>query len=300
MKKVALMIAASAAITNFLFALDVSYETGMDQSIKKDRSMSVKKGSEQKLSNRNFDTHTDVKSYSADIIFDPTPLYVMRANQCVKTIAVAADFGLSAVIDDEDGIIDLNRKNYIDSAAGSSMAISKISGVKEKEIKNYIACILGETARMAQANLDLQKKFANKTFSSRQIARSAVDTFDNIDSLTDQSIRLQYMQAMKSLEQPCRFLANQARDSIQCGTLTFSFVDNSIRQAGTLLSVSQNLYGINTSLRVSMSDTTTDGKEVARENSQSSSRDASLTQTGSNSMNRASKKTTNVSPFLPK
>lgn len=300
MKKSAYVIVALVTITNSIFAMDISYETGGDQSIKNDQSMSVKKGSEQRSSNRNFNSGTDARSYSADVTFDPIPIYVLKANQCVKTIAVASDFGLSAVLDEEDGIIDLNKKAYMDNAASSSMQISKIAGAQEQEIKNYIACILGETAKMAQANLNLQKSLGTKSFTTRQAAYAAINTFENVDKITDPSVRLQFAQALNSLRQPCRFLANLGRDSIQCGTLTFSFTDNSIKQSGTLLSVGNNFYGISSTLRISMSDTGTIGHEIANENSKSASRDASLTKTGSKSMSSSGKQQTNIAPFLPK
>lgn len=300
MKKSAYVTIAFAIVTTSIFALDVSYETGRDESIKKDRSMSVKKGNEQRSSNRKFDTSTDSKSYSADVTFDPIPIYMIRANSCVQSLSVAADFGLSAVIDEDGGVIDLNKKAYIDNAASSSMKVSAIDGVDEGAIKKHIACILGETAKMAQANLYLQQKLGGKNFTIKQASAVAVYTFDNVDKLTDPSIRLQYKQAINSLRQPCRFLANLGRDSIQCGTLSFSFTDNSIKQSGVLLSAGNGFFGMGSTLRISMGDTNAVGRDVASENSKSASRDATLSKTGSNSQSLGGKQQTNVSPFLPK
>lgn len=300
MKKIIFVIVAFAMTITSMYAVDISYNTGQDQSIKKDKSMSVKNSNEQRSNNRKYRNDSDTKSYSVDVTFDTIPIYMLKANSCVKTIAVAADFGLSVVIDQDDGIIDLNKKAYLDSSANASMKISKINGARENEIKNYMACILNETAKMAQANLNLQKILGTKSFSSSDVTKAAIKEFENTNTLSDPSIRLQYIQALNSLKQPCRFLANLGHDSIQCNTLTFSFVDNSIKQAGTLLSAGSNFFGINSAIRVAISDTDTTGKEISNDSSKSSSRDATLTKTGSNSMSRGSKQQLNVSPFLPK
>lgn len=300
MKKQIAIGAAFAILANAAFALDMSYDTSRDQSIKKDKSMSVKKGSEKKTSNRNFDTDVDSKSYAADVVFDPMPIYKLRAHQCVQSIAVAADFGLTSVIDDEEGIIDLNRKAYIENASANAMRVSQIPGAREGELKKYIACVVDESARMAQANLNLQSKLGTHAFSARQIAKESLAEFSQVDDITDPSIRMQLVQAHESLKQPCRFVPSMGKDSVQCGTLTFSFVDNSVKNAGTAIAGAGALYGVAPSFRVSLSETDTDGREVARESSQSSSRDASMTQTGSSGMSRSQKQQLNVAPFLPK
>lgn len=301
MKKPILAIVVLAIAATSIFAVDISYETGKEQSLKKDKSMSVKSSSENRHSNRKFDAATDSKSYSADVTFDPTPIYLLRANQCAKTIAVAKDFGLTALMDGEDDdMVDLNRKASIDLASSSSISISKIPGARENEIKDYIGCIITESAKMAQANLNLERKFGTHTFSGKEITHAAANEFQSIDRISDPSIRLQFASALNSLKQPCRFLANMGHDSIQCGTLTFSFTDNTVRQSGTLISAGQNFWGVTSSLRVSMSDTRTDGRETAFENSNSDSRDATLTQSAGSSMSRNQKQSTNVAPFLPK
>lgn len=300
MKKTILTIALAAIVTNSIFAMDISTDTGQDHTIKKDRSMSVKSSSENRNSRRSFNNASDAKSYSSEVSFDPIPVYMLRAQTCAKTISVARDFGLHALMDGNDEFVDLNKKNSIDLASASSISISKIPGVREDDIKSHILCIVMESAKMAQANLNLERKFGGQPFSGKQIASAAVHEFDNLKSLNDPSIRLQFSSAMNSLKQPCRFLANMGRDSIQCGSLTFSFVDNSVKQSGTLISAGQNFFGISSSLRISMSDTRTDGREVARENSTGSSSDVSLSQTVGDSKSQSQKQTINAAPFLPK
>jgi hypothetical protein len=284
-----------------VYGMDISNDTGQDQSLKIDAGMNVKKGNEQKSSNRKYKSGADAQSYSVDLTFDPIPIYLLKADRCAKQIAVAGDFGLSAVMaDDEDVGIDLNKKEALEYAAGSSLAISKIDGAREGEIKNYLACILGESAKMAQSNLNLQNRLGNHTFNSKDISFAAVKEFKSISTLDNPSIRMQYKQAINSLRQPCRFLASLGHDSIQCGTLVFSFTDNSIKQSGVLLSVGPNFYGVSSTIRVSMSDINTIGHETSRESSQSSSRDSSLSQTKSESISHGTKQQINVLPFLPK
>jgi hypothetical protein len=220
------------------------------------------------------------------------------ANECIRSVAVASDFGLSAVID--GGIIDLNKKTYYENAASSAMKLSEIDSVDEQAIKNYMACVLLESSRMAQANLILQKELGGRKFTSVEVSNKAMVAWGKAQQISNPFIKSQINKAVDSLKKPCRFLPNMGKDSIQCGALAFSFVDNSIKQGGVMLTPSEKFFGVNSTLRISMSDTDTVGREVARENSESSSRDASLTNTGSNSISRGGKQQTNISPFLPK
>jgi hypothetical protein len=68
-----------------LFAVDLSYETGEDQNIKKDMSMSVKKSNDKKKSARKFKSKIDSSAYSTEIIYDPTSSYLTVAGECVTT-----------------------------------------------------------------------------------------------------------------------------------------------------------------------------------------------------------------------
>lgn len=298
MKKSIITIALLAIVTNSTFAMDISYETGRDESIKHDKSMSVKEGNEQRSSNRKFVSGADASSHSSDVSFDPVSIYMNVANECIRSVAVASDFGLSAVID--DGIIDLNKKSYYENAASSAMKLSEIDSVDEQAIKNYMACILLESSRMAQANLILQKDLGGRKFTSAEVSNKAIVAWGKAQQISNPFIKSQINKAVDSLRKPCRFLPNMGKDSIQCGALAFSFVDNSIKQGGVMLTPSEKFFGVNSTLRISMSDTDTVGREVARENSKSASRDASLTKTGSNSQSRGGKQQTNISPFLPK
>lgn len=277
------------------FAIDISYETGTNQSIKKDKSMSVKNGSEAKNSNRKFDTNTNARSTSSDITFDAVAIYSQVADECIRAKTPSVDFGLAI---EEDGVIDLNKKAYYENTGSASMLLSKIDGVDENGIKKYAGCIIYNSARMAQANLYLQQSIGGRSFSNDEIYRRASDAWIKATTPKNNFIVSQMKKAEESLVKPCRFM--MSKDAIQCGTLVFSFADQTIKNSGVLLSPGDKFFGINSSFRVSLSDNNTIGRENASENSQSSSRDASLIQTGSNSMNRASKKTTNVSPFLPK
>jgi hypothetical protein len=295
--KIIITIAAIAATANFAYAVDVSYEAGTDQTIRKDKAMSVKKGSEQKNSKRKFDTKTNAASASADVTFDAVSVYSNVADECFRTLTPAADFGLGF---EEDGVIDLNRKSYFENAASGAMRLSQIDGVDESGIKELIACKIYNSARMAQANLILQKSLGRKSFSSADVMRYAQVAWDKAAKPTDPFIVGQLKKADSALKHDCRFVPNLGRDSVQCHSLTYSFVDGSTKNAGVVLSPGEKFFGVNSSFRISLSDNNTLGTEVANEDSQSASRDSSLTQTGSNSLNRSSKKTTNVSPFIPK
>jgi hypothetical protein len=298
MIKIGATIGVLAIVVSSCYAIDITYETGRDQSIKHDKSMSVKKGNEQRSNNRKFVSAADATSHSSDVSFEPVAIYMNVANECIRTVAVAADFGLSAVVD--GGIIDLNKKGYYDGAASSAMKLSEIDDVDEYAIKEHLACILLESSRMAQANLILQKELGGRKFTSSEISDKAILAFKKAEKISNPFIKSQIDKAVDSLKKPCRFLPNMGKDSIQCGALAFSFVDNSIKQGGVMLTPSEKFFGVSSTLRISMSDTDTVGREVARENSESSSRDASLTNTGSNSISRGGKQQTNVAPFLPK
>lgn len=287
--------AALAAIANSAFAIDVSYETSADQSIKRDKSMSVKNGSEAKNSKRKFDTNTNARAASSDVTFDAVAIYSQVADECVRYKTPSVDFGLSI---EEDGVIDLNKKSYYENAGSASILLSKIDGVDENGIKKYAGCIIYNSARMAQANLYLQKSIGGRSFSSDEVYRRAGDAWEKAATPKNNFIVSQMKKAEEALAKPCRFM--MSKDTIQCGSMNFSFADQTIKNGGVVLSPGDKFFGINSSFRISLSDNNTIGSEVAREDSQSSSRDASLTQTGSNSMNRGSKKTTNVSPFIPK
>lgn len=295
MKKLALLTIAFAILTTSTFALDVSHETGMDQSIKKDKSMSVKNGNEARSSNRKFNTNTNGRASSADVSFDAVSVYSQIADECVRLKTPSVDFGLSF---EEDGVIDLNKKSYYENAGSASMLLSKIDGVDENGIKKYAGCIIYNTARMAQANLYLQQSIGGRSFSSDEVYHRANEAWAKAASPKHSFIVSQMKKAEEALSRPCRFL--MSKDSVQCGSLNFSFAEQIIKNGGVVLSPGDKFFGINSSFRISLTDNNTIGREVAAENSQSSSRDASLTQTGSNSMNRAIKQQTNISPFLPK
>ena len=281
-----------------LMGIDTSYESSRDQSVKKDKSMSVKKGNEQRSSNRKFVSGVDTSNHSSDVSFDAVSIYMNVADECIRSVAVASDFGLSAVMD--GGIIDLNKKTYYENVASSAMKLSEIDGVDEHAIKEYMACILLESSRMAQANLILQKELGGRKFTSAQITNKALGAWDKAQRISNPFIKSQIGQAVDSLKKPCRFLPNMGKDSIQCGALAFSFVDNSIKQGGVILTPSEKFFGINSIFRISLTDTDTVGRELAHEDSESSSRDATLTNTGSNSISRGGKQQTSVSTFLPK
>ena len=297
MRKSIYLTIALAIVTTSIFALDVSYETGRDQSIKKDKSMSVKKGSEKKNSNRNFNSKIKATSSSVGATFDAVAVYTQYADECIRSLTPAADFGLDI---EEDGIINLNKKAYFDNASAGAMKLSEVGGIDEMGIKKYMGCIIYNSARMAQANLDLQNLLSGKTVSSSQVFEMSKIAWKNSSHPKNIFVVSQLSKASQALNAPCRFVPNMGKDSIQCGSLIFSFVDNSIKSAGELLSPGDKFFGINSSFRVSVSDTINDGSELSNENSSSSSRDASLAQTYSNSMNRGGKQTTNVSPFIPK
>lgn len=295
-----LLFATMLSLSASGYALDMSKDVSSDRSIKKDSSMSVKTTQDNRSSNRRFNSAIDAKAYSSDISFDPMPVFKMRANRCVNYIATAADFGLSSVLNEEDGSIDYNRKNYIDAAAGSSMKITAVSGAKEKELKNYMACIINESARMAQASINLQQKMGGRTFTSNALTAEAAREFDSIGDITDRSIFLQYQQAFMSLNQSCRFIPTQGRDSVQCGSLTFSLTDNSIRNAGTPIAGAGNIFGVTSTFRVSISDTRNAGLERASEHSKGSSSETGTNESASFNMTSSTKKSVNIAPFLPK
>lgn len=280
-----------------LFAVDLSHETGQDQSVKNDMSMSVKKSSDNKNSKRKFKSKIDSAAYSADVIYDPTSSYLTVAGECVTTQKVPADFGLTAEID--DGIIDLNRKAYLDNGASQSMTVSQLGG-DEEGIKKHIKCMIANSAIMAQSNLDLIKKLSGKSFSASQIDKMAIDEFQTVKKLTDRNIAVQFERSINSINKNhCRFATGMTQ-TVQCGTVVYSFADNSVKNAGIVLTGSDRIFGISTSFRVSMNDTTNDGNENANEISNGSSRDQGLTKSKSDTLNRSSKETTNVSPYLPK
>jgi hypothetical protein len=291
------MAIATAILLTEVQAVDVSSKTSREQSIKKDKSMSVKTGSEKRSSNRKFNTSTNAKGYSADMTFDVVAIYSHFADECFRELTPAADFGLRF---EDNGIIDLNRKAYFENAASGAMKLSKIDGVDEHGIKRMIGCKIYNSGRMAQANLILQKSIGGKTFSSRDIVVRARDAWENAAHPTDSFIVSQLQKAETALKSDCRFVPNLGKDSIQCGSLMYSFADGSVKNAGVALSSGEKFFGVHSSLRVSLSDTDTVGRETARENSQSSARDASLIQTGSNSMNHGSEQQLNVAPFIPR
>lgn len=295
MKNKIMLFAAVAAFSNFAFALDVSYETGADQSLKKDKSISVKNGSEQKDSNRKFNTNTNARASSADLTFDTVSAYSQVADECIRFKTPSVDFGLAF---EDNGVIDLNRKLYFENAGSASMLLSKIEGVDETGIKKYASCIVYNSARMAQANIFLQQSLGGRSFNSDEIFRRAYDAWMKAAKPSNTFIVSQMKKADESLSKPCRF--SMSKDSVQCGSLVFSFADQSIKNGPVLLSPGEKFFGINSSFRVSLSDNNTIGHEVASDNSRSSSRDASLSESSSDSMNRSSKKTTNVAPFMPK
>lgn len=297
MKNFILLIGSLLIMSTALSAVDMSNKTSREQSIKKDKSMSVKKGSEQRSSDRKSNTSTNAKGYSADVTFDAVAIYSRFADECFRGLTPAADFGLGF---EDDGMIDLNRKAYFENAASGAMRLSKIDGVDEYGIKKMIGCKVYNSGRMAQANLILQKSIGGKTFSSREVVARAIEAWEKAERPTDSFIVDQLRKAESALKSDCRFVPNLGRDSIQCDSLTYSFVDGAVKNAGVVLSPGEKFFGVNSSLRISFSDTDTVGKETASENSRSASRDASLTQTGSNSMSRGSDQTINVAPFIPR
>lgn len=294
-------IAAAVLIGSAAEAVDISYETGADRKIQIDQTISTKNSSDQRDSNRRFDSHSDSRSYSSDMVFNPLPIYLHIARQCVRQNAVAADFGLTALMEDDE-MVDINRKQSLQYAADSSLPIRKIPGANEAGMKNYISCVISESVKMAQSNLNLQKKFAGRSFTANQIHEAAENEFRTVDGLNDSSLRYQFAGAMSSVQNSdCRFVSSMQGDGkVQCGSLLFSFVDGTIRHSGVLVSPGQGSYGVETSLRVSVSDLSTIGKERANENSTSSSREAAASKNKSTSKNTSSKKSTNISPFLPK
>lgn len=297
MKKV-LAVSVIALLVTSSFALDVSKETSADRSVKKDQSMSAKTSNEDRNTNRKSKTNSLAKSYAADITYDPTPAYLMVADECVSSLSVAADFGLSANIG--DGVIDLNRKQYIENQASQAGYLSDM-GADEVALKEHIACVLINSAKMAQASLNLAKTIGGKKFSSDQIEGKARDEFLSISSITNRSIFTQLSRSVHVLKtKRCRFVPGVSHEVIQCGSLVYSFGDNSVKFGSEPLTGNGQLFGVTTAFRVSLSDTNTDANEVADEFVDAHSYDATLTKTKSATIGTSTKKSTNIAPFLPK
>jgi hypothetical protein len=291
---------AALILSSNLLAVDISKDNSQDISGKKDKSYLIKRSKDERQSERMSDNNSKSAQHTVDITFDTFPVYLLRADSCVKTLISPADIGLSSDFVGPDGqvLFDVYKQQLIDTAARSSKSVESVGG-DSVTLKKYLQCSISNYARMAQTNLVLSRKLGKRSFGGGELMTLALNNFDAVDSYNPMIAKTEAA-AIKSLSSnDCRFLGNS--NVVQCGSVSIDFGQNSIKFGNALLSPGQDkFFGVAASFRVSLSDSVTRANEMAEEFSKSHAKDVSLSATVSTSISSSNKQQVNIAPFLPK
>ncbi len=286
----ALLVFASAA-----YAVDASVETGSEQNVKKDASLSVDKTKDKKDTKRKSSNSSNQKSVSQEISFDTYPIFLPYTNECVKNPKSLVDFGISTQV--RLGRIDVLAQQAYDAIAKNNSPISTAK-MDEKGFKKYLACLSVNGAKMSQANIIFSKiAKEQKSFSKSQLQESARSAFMNSENITDKIIVSQLALINKSLNDECSFY--NSVHVVKCGGLVFDFTQNQLKLGAGVVYGYNGMFGVSSSFKVSVNDSDTDSFEVANETGSSSSKKLSLTKSQGDSDSASAKDTVNLQSLIP-
>lgn len=283
-----------------LSAIDISKDNSQDRNVKEDSTVSVKGSKDERHSSRFSDNQSKSEQHTVDITFDTFPIFLLKADRCVTTLISPADFGLSSDFVDDGGELayDVYKQQLIDSAARSSKSLESVGGDSPK-LKKYLACSIGNYAKMAQANLIVARRLGKKSFGARELMNLALDGFNDAGSKSAMIANTELAAIRSISHNDCRFLG--VSNVVQCGSVTIDLNQNSIKYGNALLSPgSDKFFGVAASFRVSLSDSVTLANELAEEVSKSHGKDVSVSNTESGLLSSSSKQQLNISPFLPR
>lgn len=275
-------------------ALDTSYSTGGDYSIKNDKSISIKKGKSSSISIKKSDSNSHAKSASRELTFDTYAVYLPLASKCVQEQKTAVNFDLTTIVDNDS--VNLNLQEWYDNIAKNNAPIKK-ADMDEEKFKKYLGCLAFNGAEMAQANILINKEVNQERVSLVELQQMAKRAFKVSSKIVDPNIKSQLKMVAKSLNEPCVFLGST--DKIKCGSLSYTFSQNTLQIGNETIYGYSNTFGITTQLRVSVNDSDTHSNDVSSDNTTTRNKDMSMTQDQSDSQNRNTKQDVAVGKYIP-
>jgi hypothetical protein len=300
-KKIVLVSSFLFAVS--IFAVDVDVSTSAEKNIKRDKSITSKSTKDSKDSSRNSTQKSVSRNAEAEITFDPLPIFLRDSRQCIKQSVTISDFGLGFDVGDEDdAIVDNIKKRYVANASESSVSFSKVGG-NEIFFKEFLKCVITESAKIAEATLNLENAIGNKNFTLQDAQQKAGELIQKTGSLTNSAIIKLYKDSIEQLAYSCRFLGSQ--NVVQCGTLTFNFQENRLQNGPVILNAGDkqqgaNFFGIGARTKISLSAGTNANSEKSHETSSGKSIDASMSKSVGQTDSQSQKQQTNVAPFFQK
>lgn len=290
MKKVVALVFCAT----FLFGLDQSSNSNIDQSIKADKTIGNNKSqtinnsknketsdahatekSNAKSLSINYDEKTDM--LVALLSFEESGIKPFNKCQVFLTPQLSDNFGLSCEM--EDGGVNEGRCSFLGSAATSKMLFSKVSS-KENELKQYMSCVALYGALIAQ---DLKHG-------------------ESSPALTDKALIKVYKKFNQNLDKPCRLNGNL--DTVLCGAVSIhlSSVPN-LNMAGVSLFSDKDFYGFTSSRsktrNSSISDSTRDSNSKTNSLADAMSKSLSNNKSLSSNIQQQSSSNLSLSKFIP-
>ena len=293
MKKCILII--TLLFVNFANAVDISTDTEINRSLSKEKELSNSfSESKEKQSSSSF-ANSKENSFSTTVNLSLILLDSINKN-CVQNILSARDFNLS-YHNSKSGVMNINKKEYLDAGAGASMRVKDLGG-DERAIKEHIACLIDAGAILAQASTTFPK-IAKKTMTEDSLMNALEKSIESGKNLKDFKIKQIVQNAKSQLKKDCIFYGSQ--ESIVCGNVMLSLSSMTPNQVTylnhSLFGEKDEVFGIATNYQVNLSDTASSEKSLTA--SSSNSEDTTMKKTSSDSKTTSDKQSVGIGKFIP-
>jgi hypothetical protein len=293
LKKCILII--TLIFANFLQAVDMSTDTEINRSLSKEKELSNSFSESKEKQSSSSIGNSKENSFSTTVNLSLILLDSINKN-CVQNILSARDFNLS-YHNSKSGVMNINKKEYLDAGAGASMRVKDLGG-DERAIKEHIACLIDAGAILAQASSTFPK-IANKTMTEDSLANALEKSVASGKNLKDFKIKQIVQNAKSQLKKDCIFYGSQ--ESIVCGNVMLSLssmTPNKVTYLNhSLFGEKDEVFGVATNYQVNLSDTASSEKSLTA--SSTNSEDTTMKKTSSDSKTTSDKQSVGIGKFIP-
>ena len=293
MKKYILII--TLIFANFLQAVDMSTDTEINRSLSKEKELSNSFSESKEKQSSSSIGNSKENSFSTTVNLSLILLDSINKN-CVQNILSARDFNLS-YHNSKSGVMNINKKEYLDAGAGASMRVKDLGG-DERAIKEHISCLIDAGAILAQASSTFPK-IANKTMTEYSLVNALEKSVESGKNLKDFKIKQIVQNAKSQLKKDCIFYGSQ--ESIVCGNVMLSLssmTPNKVTYLNhSLFGEKDEVFGVATNYQVNLSDTASSEKSLTA--SSTNSEDTTMKKTSSDSKTTSDKQSVGIGKFIP-